>query len=182
MKRFLVVSLLLTLAACTAPEPQARIRIAGGEKLVVALRSGRVEGAENKFVKPGIARFLLGPQAKNGLYDFGLIFTNGAVPTKIVVEDVADSKAVVLLTDEQPVLDQQQRWRKLSEPVDLSLDSMKWLHDIDDSFRVYRFSVNLKDGQKIVFHHAAVYPSFFKVGLMQAMEAQKAEAQKTEAK
>lgn len=170
IKFSLLLLSLLALTACVAPAPQARIKITGGEKVVVNLRDGTVEGSESKLVKVGIARLMMNVQNKNGIYDFGLIFSAGAVPTDIKIEDVTDEKSVVLMQDDKPVLDPQHRWRKTSDPVDVEIESMKWLHDIDDSFRVYRFVITFQDGQKLTLHHAAIYLAYFKIGFMEAMK------------
>lgn len=169
MKSRLIVLCLLVCAACTAPGPQARIRISGGEKVVVFLKSGKVEGSESKLVKVGIARLMVSPEKKNALYQFGLEFTEGALPASISVEDVSDAKPVLLVTDLKPEL-AKGRWAKVSDVVDIESESMKWLHDIDDSFRVYRFNVTLQNGQKITLLNAAMYLSYFKVGMMQVLK------------
>lgn len=165
--------LALVLPACVAPAPQARIRISSGERLVVNLRDGTVEGSHSKLVKVLGARFMLSPQTKNGIYDIAVAFAPGAVPASIRVEDVTDEKPALILQDDAPQLFENKAWRKTSDPVDLDGESMKWMHDIDDSFRVYAFHITLKDGQKILLHQAAIYLGFFKQGMMQVIRPDK---------
>ena len=171
MSRLLVLCL-LTLTACVAPAPQARIRISTGERLVVNLRDGRVEGSGSKLVNFSVARFMVNAQNKNGIYDLGLHFTEEVELASIRVEDVTDDKSVLLMLDEAPVLSKGV-WHKTTEPVDFNAESMKWVHDIDDSFRVYAFYITLKDGQKITLHQAAVYLGFIKGGMMQVLSPDK---------
>lgn len=172
MKSCLLVLSLLALTACVAPGPQARIKISTGERVVVGLRDGRVEGHQSDLVKVLAARFMLSAQNKNGMYDLGLLFADGATPASILVEDVTDEKSCIILRDERPVLNQR-IWHKPSDPVDLASESMKWMHDIDDSFRVYAFHITLQDGRKIKLLQASIYLGFFKSAMMQAINPDK---------
>lgn len=171
--RLTVVLCLLALTACVSPAPQARIRISTGERLVVNLRDGTVEGSHSKFAKVLGARFMINAQTKNGLYDIAVAFAPGVQPASIRVEDVTDEKAVLLIQDDAPQLFENNAWRKASPPVDFESDSMKWIHHIDDSFRVYSFDITLKDGQKIVLRQASIYLGFFKQGMMQTINPDK---------
>lgn len=172
MKSRLLVLCLLALTACVAPGPQARIKISTGERVVVGLRDGKVEGFQSDLVKVLAARFMLSAQTKNGLYDLGLLFADGAVPANILVEDVSDEKPIFILRDDKPVLNQR-IWHKTGDAVDLASESMKWMHDIDDSFRVYAFHITLQDGRKIELLQAAIYLGFFKSAMMQAINPDK---------
>ncbi|MFT3869962.1 MAG: hypothetical protein QM715_16045 [Nibricoccus sp.] len=172
MKSRLLVLAVLALTACMAPGPQARIKISTGERVVVGLRDGRVEGFQSDVVKVLAARLMLNAQNKNGVYDLGLLFVDGAQPASILVEDVSDEKPVLVLRDDKPVLNQR-IWHKTSEPVDLMSDSMKWMHDIDDSFRVYDFHITLQDGRKIRVLQASIYLGFFKSAMMQTINPDK---------
>lgn len=169
MKSRLLLLCLLALTACTSPGPQARIRISGGEKVLVFLKTGKVEGWENDRVKVGVARLMVNPEKKNCVYQLGLEFAPGALPASISVEDVSDEKPVLILADEKPEV-ANLRWIKVSDVVDIDAESLKWMHDIDDSFRIYRFNVTMKDGQKITLLNAAIYLNYFKAGLMQALK------------
>jgi hypothetical protein len=169
MKSRLILLCLLVLTACVAPGPQVRIRISGGEKVLVFLKTGKVEGSESNLVKIGIARLMVSAEKKNCVHHFGLEFAPGVIPTHISVEDVADEKPILLMTEDKPELTSG-RWSKVSEPIDIDGESLKWLHDIDDSFRIYRFNITLQDGQKITLLSAAIYISYFKAGLMQVLK------------
>jgi hypothetical protein len=164
----LLVLCLLALAACVAPAPQVRVKIAGGERIVVSMRDGTVEGSQSKFVKVDAARLVTNSKEKKAFYAMGLYFTQGAVPAVICVEDVSDEKPVLLLKDEKPVLTKN-FWRQITPQLDIAAESMKWMHDIDDSFRVYRFSITLLDGQKINIFHATIYGGMVKAGMMKVL-------------
>ncbi|MFT3783908.1 MAG: hypothetical protein QM790_18000 [Nibricoccus sp.] len=175
MKLLSVVLVLLACSGCVAPEPQARIRIAGGERVVVNLRGGKVEGSQSKFAQVLGARLMVNAEKHETVYQFGLAFEPGSEPTKIVVEDVTEDHAEVLFKDDKPQL-KDSRWITTTAPVDINSPSLKWLHDIDDSFRVYRFSITLRDGQQISLLNAAIYLGFFKTGLMQTIKPPEAPA------
>lgn len=172
MKFLPLVLFVLALTACVAPAPQARIRISTGERVVVNLRDGSVEGGQSKLVKVLASRFMVSAKAKNGIYELGLMFSPGAEPASIRVEDVTDEKTHLLLQDDSPTTEKG-LWHKITDPVDLNATSMKWMHDIDDSFRVYAFHITLKDGQKITLRQASIYLGFFKTGMMQILAPDK---------
>jgi hypothetical protein len=73
-----------------------------------------------------------------------------------------------MVQDPQPVL-ANRVWHFVCKPIGPDDASMKWIHDIDDSFRVYLVSVTLKDGQVISIYHAGLYPGFLKAHLLREL-------------
>ena len=151
-----LVCCLLTFTACVGPAPQARIRISTGERVLVNLVDGTVEGYQSKDAKVIMARLIVSPKLKQGIYDAGLALSEGREVASVRLEDVTDMKAVVLLEDNAPTM-QGKFWRKSSEPVDFEAESMKRMHEIDESFRVYAFHITFKDGHKVTLLHTTVY-------------------------
>jgi hypothetical protein len=181
-KKLLSVVCLLVLVGCATEAPTVRLTIAGGQKLIVSMKDGRVEGEQSKYMQVGMARFLYNLDKKQGSYTFVVLF-DGSVPASVTIEDVSDSKAVIMVQDQQPVL-KEQVWHHECPSIGINDPSVAWMHDIDDSFRVYRFTVVLRDGQKVVLHYASTYPGYVKTNLIGAIEAEakKAAGNKAEGK
>jgi len=169
-QKFLSVVCLLALASCASPGPSARVTLADGRKLIVNLQDGRIAGEESKHMSVQTARFMYNVQQKQGKYVFVLYFPDGSVPTSIKIEDITGSKPEIMVQDQKPVL-KDRIWFTGCPSLSLDDPSLKWMHDIDDSFRIYRFTVVLQDGTEIVLHQASVYPGFAKAGLISASEA-----------
>jgi len=168
--KLLSVLVFLGLVGCVSPGPEVRVTLADGRKLIVSMKDGRVVGEENKYVKVGMARFMYNMQQKNGAYVFTLGFTVSSIPASVKIEDVSDLKSTLMVQDLKPEL-KAQLWHNACPPISLDDPSMKWMHDIDDSFRIYRITVVLKDGTEVILHHAAIYPSYAKIGLITAFKA-----------
>lgn len=166
--KILIVLCVLGLAGCTSPGPSARITVAGGQKVIVSMSTGKVEGSDNEYFKVGSAAFLTNKTQKQGTYVFSMLFNEGAVPQSIKIEDVSESKAQLIVDDMKPVL-ANRTWHFICKPIGADDASMKWIHDIDDSFRVYLFSVTLTNGRVISIYHAVLYPSFLKAHLLREL-------------
>jgi len=160
----LIVLCVLGLVGCTSAGPSARVTVAGGQKVTVSMATGRVEGSENQYFKVETATFLTNKVKKQGTYVFRIAFFGDAVPESIKIEDVSENKALLMVQDTKPAMVGRE-WHYVCEPVGLDDVSAKWIHDIDDSFRIYLFTVTLKDGQVIPVYHAALYPGFLKIHL-----------------
>ncbi len=168
--KLLSVLFFLVLVGCVSPGLEVRVTLADGRKLVVAVKDGRVVGEDNKYVRVRTARFMYNTQQKNGAYVFTLGFSPGSIPASVKIEDVSDAKAGLMVHDTKPEL-KDQFWHYASPPIGLDDPSMKWMHDIDDSFRIYRINVVLKDGTEVTLHHAGIYPSYVKMSLISAFES-----------
>jgi hypothetical protein len=170
-KKLLSVVCLLALVGCASQGPTVRVTIAGGRKLVVSMKDGRIEGEEHNNVKVATARYMYNMEKKQGGYVFALVFSDGLVPASLTVEDVSDLKVETLVQEQPPVL-KEQAWFHACPFIGINDPSMRWMHDIDDSFRIYRFTAVLQDGRKIIFHYASVYPGYAKASLIGAIEAE----------
>lgn len=148
-------------AGCAAQAPAVKLRIAGGEKIMVDLGRGGVIEGESKEVKVGVAGFMTNTQAKKGFYVFGLELKTMPALISMKVEDVTDDNVVLLVDDRSPKL-AGRIWRWATPLQSPDEKTLRWIQEIDDSFRVYRFTIALSDGRQLVLHHAAFYPAFAK--------------------
>jgi hypothetical protein len=160
--KILIALLVIGLAGCASQAPSVKLRIAGGEKITVDLGRGGVVGGENKDVKIEAAGIVPNATSKQVVFFFGVVFKTGGVPKSVKVEDVTEDAAVPMIEDSHPKL-AGKAWRWSSPPVSPDNISLRWIHEIDESFRVYRFTIVLSDDRQIVVHHAVFYPAFVKM-------------------
>jgi hypothetical protein len=161
LAKFLLVSLLVGFAGCASQMPLVKLRISGGERIMVEFPKGTVKGEENDDVMVDAAVFLVKPQFKKGNHCISVEFGKNATPQSVKVEDMTGDQAQLLIDDKNPKLTGR-AWRCVCASLGPDDPSLQWLHDIDDSFCVYRITVVLTDGRQIVQHHAIVYPAYRK--------------------
>ena len=89
----------------------------------------------------------------------------------IRVEDVSDRQAVLLVNDTQPAA-KEGAWLWVGPPLSADAPSLQWLHEIDDSFRVYMFKIVLEDGREISLCRAIYYSNFLKANVLKQLEAE----------
>ena len=160
-----LLCLLFSLAACaSSSSPKVRVRISGGERITIDLKNGDIVGAESKEIKVRMGGLVTNAKDKQACYVFILEFKVGDVPQSIKIEDVTDEVAQVFVEDHEPKLDAR-IWNWKSAPLDGDAKSLQWVREIDDSFRVCRFTVVLKDGRKLSQYQSAYYPAFVKARL-----------------
>jgi len=129
--------------------------ITGGEKIRVPLgHSGPVLAREGDLqVKQ--AAFTMNP-ANQFVYTFEL----SAPPTRgfqsVRVEDVSDEKSFLLVDETKPSL-VNGRWRHLAAPLGPDAACLRWIFHVDNSLRVYRFTVVEDDGKTVVLYQGSTY-------------------------
>jgi predicted GH43/DUF377 family glycosyl hydrolase len=159
-KLFLAL-LLVGLSGCASQTPSVRLLTSGGEKITVDLSRKGAVGPENKDLNVLGAAFLASPQQKKGIYAFALQLKSDVVLRGVKVEDVTETKARLMVDDTSPKVTGR-KWTWSSPPVAPDDSSLAWVQNIDESFRVYRFTIVLADGRQIVMHHTGYYPPFVK--------------------
>lgn len=160
--------IMLGLAGCASPGIQVRLLVSSGEKILVNMPQGTVVGNDVKEVKIKAASFLTNPEKKQGIYAFGFNLMANAALKSVKVEDVTDSKAVTMVEDNDPKL-QGVAWTYTSPPFSPDDKSLGWLHEIDESLRVYCFWITLSDGRQLKVYHVVYYAPFMKAGMRHAL-------------
>jgi len=155
---------LVGLSGCVSQGPSVRLLTSGGEKITVDLSRKGAVGPENKDVEVIAATFLANSQMKKGIYAFALLLKSDAVLRSVKVEDVTEAKARLMVEVSSPKVEGR-KWTWSSPPAAPDEIDLAWLQNIDESFRVYRFTIGLADGRQIIMHHAGYYPSYVKAHL-----------------
>jgi hypothetical protein len=93
---------------------------------------------------------------------FEAVFHGGAKPTSIVITDVTEAPILTVYGDYSPKLLENNHWRGATEPLNPSNALLKFLTNIDNSIRLYRFTVKLTDGTTHVLNVPMLVPGFYK--------------------
>jgi hypothetical protein len=101
-------------------------------------------------------------------YYFEFADSSGATPRSVRVEDVTDEKPMTIITDEHPKLIDNQ-WIGHSEQLDAASPLLGWVRYLDDSMRVYRFTIVRPDGTELVLHQAWSVPAWFKAAMRKTL-------------
>jgi hypothetical protein len=163
-RRIGLVVLLLPLAACSVPMTSSNtylVPIANGETMEISIKNGGLVLAEQDGIH--ILQVALNPSSnkKDVVYTFEFSAKNGLVPTHVLIEDLTETPIKVVADDPAPKL-KDGHW-KLDTPVlDPKDPTFEWLVQLDDTIRVYRFTITLADGRQVVLRQPQMFPVFMK--------------------
>jgi hypothetical protein len=93
---------------------------------------------------------------------------NGAKPVAVAVDDVTDMPILSIITDNAPVLTKDNVWNNVSLPHHPVDEYAKWMLTLENSIRVYRFTVKMADGTT----HVLWYPIFVPTNMKSFMRGQ----------
>ena len=91
-------------------------------------------------------------KAKTLAFTFVVQFQAGSVPARISIEDVTEAPILPIFEDKDPKLVKNNMWGAVSSPVNPHDEHVNWLLTLDNTVRVYRFTVTLKDGSTHVVY------------------------------
>jgi hypothetical protein len=93
---------------------------------------------------------------------FEAVFHGGTKPTSIVITDVTEAPILQVFGDYSPKLAANSHWTGATEPLNPTNNLLKFLTNIDNSIRIYRFTVKLTDGTTHVLNVPILVPGFYK--------------------
>jgi len=113
-----------------------------------------------------VKNFRFTPLAMEGgkglAFGFELEFRQGARPVAISVEDVSDLPILGVYSDNAPAFAKKDIWRAISPPHSAADPLVGWLMTLDNTVKVYRFTVKLSDGTTHVLRYPIVAPAQMK--------------------
>jgi hypothetical protein len=149
-------------AAAMMAKPQ-EFTILGSEKIMAETERGMPLPAEKDGIKISVAAFMVGDGKL--IFTFGLTSANEL--TSVVVEDVTESKASVLVEDNAPTL-KNGYWKGNAIPLPLSKSGVPWVFTRGDTTKVFRVTaVPKSESRKLVLYQPAVYSGGTKQKLQQ---------------
>ncbi len=142
-----------------------------GERLSFPLEKGQPKWESKDGIAIWSAALLPAgdPAKKEVFYGFAFTDESGVAPTKVRIEDVSDEKPIVVLEDNEPKLDAQNRWRSEPRMLKAGDPEIAWASYLGDTFRVFRFVVTKADGREIVLHQAMSVPAWMKASMRKAL-------------
>lgn len=162
--------LAVALGGCNmAPTVDMQVTVLGHEKYEVAFGNRGIVRTEDSHVRIDIAGLVLDPDSKKACAAAEILFKD-IKPKTILMEDITDEEPTRLIYDDNPkVWGQTHVWKQTSSYKDLSDDRFAWLKVIDNSVRVYRFTITTEDGQTLEYRQATMYASFVKESIRKGM-------------
>ena len=150
-------------AGCASKEFSYNTKVAGGETMRFTIVAGRPEPAEEDGIKIMEAGLRPDPDGKNVIYGFQFSDSSANRALQSVrVEDVSEDTPTLLLEDLQPKL-VAKHWASTTRTFEADDPALRWLFYVNDSVRVYRFTITMADGRKVVLHQAAMVPGWLKM-------------------
>jgi len=92
-----------------------------------------------------------------------LEFKEGFKPVAITVDDVSDTPILSVYSDNAPILSKANVWSGMSPAHHPTEDLVKWILTLDNTVKVYRFTVKLSDGTTHVLRYPVFAPAQMKV-------------------
>ena len=163
-RRLGLVLLFLPLAGCAVPMTSSNtymVPIANGESMEISIKNGGLVLAEADGIH--ILQVALNPSSdkKQIVYTFEFSAKSGLVPTHILIEDMTEAPVRTVAEDAAPKL-KDGHWKVDTPVLDPKDPAFEWLVQLDDTIRVYRFTITLADGRQIVLKQPQMFPVFMK--------------------
>jgi hypothetical protein len=109
-------------------------------------------------------------KAKTLAFSFLIQFAPGAEPAKILVEDDTEEPILRVFESDNPKIVKNNLWAGLSRPFSPSDEHVNWVLNLDNSVRVYRVTVTLKDGTTHVLLKPVLIPATMKNFMQKRLE------------
>ncbi|MEO7599016.1 MAG: hypothetical protein ABIV50_08795 [Opitutus sp.] len=143
---------------------------ASGERIQIPLKGGSPERAKKGNLTVMHAALIPSPtrDKKELLYLFGLQDSSAVPPSEIRVEDVTEDHAILMVEEKNPKFSKN-LWSSTSKLFSGTDPEMNWVSHLDNSMRVFRFTVTGADGTKTVLNQGWMVPGWAKVPMRTAL-------------
>jgi hypothetical protein len=168
IRRLILGCCLGALLGCAASRLTVKLPISGGEYVPIQFSRGAALHAENDDLRVVDAVFMVDAASKRALYFAGIIVKDGRPPRSVKVEDVTDDQPVTFVEDDHPRLADKE-WKCTSDPFVPDQNTAAWLSQIEDTIRMYRFTVVTADGRTEVLYEAHGYTAVVKTAMRQQL-------------
>jgi len=139
------------------------VTTADGVQIEVPLTLARLDISDGAI---SVKNFAFTPWAmgnEKGLaFGFQLEFKAGSKPVAITVDDVSDTPILSVYSDNAPILSKKSVWSGMSPAHHPTEDLVRWILTLDNSVKVYRFTVKLADGTTHVLRYPVFAPAQMK--------------------
>lgn len=152
------------LAGCATGDISMLVPIAGGTKVQVPFSHGAPVPTEADGVRIESTRAVLDPTKKSLVYTFEFSDAQKRAVRSVKVEDVSDDAISVLVDDASPEIDKG-RWLRVSRSLGPDDECLTWIFNLENTVRIFRFTIVFTDGRTAVLNQGAMYPNPLKAAI-----------------
>ena len=160
------------LGACQMqPSVSVRIQAADGQTLDVPLSSAPEPVTDGVVTVKNLqfAPWDMGKDKPKAItFTFVVGFAEGSEPASILVEDFTEQPVITIFDDPKAHTVKDHLWGAVTRPYDPHDEHVKWILNLDNNVRVYRFTVKLRDGTT----HVLLKPIFVPAQMKEFMRTQ----------
>ncbi len=158
------IALGASLAGCVVPMTSSntyQVPLANGEKMEMSVVNGGIGKVSGDGIR--VVQNELNPMAdkKHVAYVFEIAVKEGLVPRHVTIEDMTEDPVRVIVDDPAPKV-VAGHWKFTTAALDPKQPGTEWIIQLDDTIRVFRFTVTLADGSQVVLKQPAMYPIVLK--------------------
>ncbi len=155
-----ILSTLLAASGCQLqPSVSAKVTTADGEMIEVPLESGNAPVTDGIITVKNFqfAPWDMGPNKPKAItFTFVIGFKDGYEPASVLLEDFTEQPILQVFSDPKTHPTKNHLWGAVSTPYAPQDPHINWMLDLDNSIRLYRFTVKLRDGTT----HVLLKPMF----------------------
>lgn len=163
----ILAALLCAFAGCASPEALGKFKISGGREVTFSFGPKGAEPGRANGYEVRVATLLPAAEAKEIFYQFALTAPAGANVKRVQVEDVSEEAAAFPLVDDPAPALTGDRWQANSANIAADNPNLAWVYTIQNSMRIYRFTVTDAAGNRTEMLHVVSYPDFIKAVVRQ---------------
>jgi hypothetical protein len=161
----LLALLALGVAGCATGDVAMLVTIASGEKVRVPMGRKGVEPTSADGVEIQPVRFDLDKEKFHLIYSFGFSDAKHRALRSVRVQDVTDAGLAPLVEQADATVEANGRWSAKGRSLSMSDPALKWLLSIENSARVFQFTIVFQDGHTLVLNQGAFFPNFVKAAV-----------------
>jgi hypothetical protein len=105
---------------------------------------------------------LLPDKSKGMVMTFEAVFKEGVKPVSIIVEDITEAPILPVLNETKPKLTKDAHWVGVTTAKHADDVTFEWMLNLDNSVRVYRFTIDATDGKVHVLRVPVFVPGQMK--------------------
>lgn len=156
---------LMAVAGCATGDVAMLVTVASGEKVRVPIGRGGVAPTREDGIEIKPVRFDLDKEKIHLIYSFGFSDARRRGLRSVKVQDVTEAGLPPLVDDAQAALAADGTWSAKGRPISTSDAALKWILSIENTARVFQFTIVFEDGRSLVLNQGAFFPNFVKAAI-----------------
>jgi len=157
----LLVVLIFLNSGCTTGTYSVNVPISGGKMHQIQLGSQGPVHSEDNYIAIEKAIIQIQQTKKIGNFNFAFIVKGLATPLSVKIDDVSDDEPYEVFS-QSPVNLSGNKWEAKGIDITQTYEGIKWIYEIENSLRVYRFTIALSNGTTSEIYEGVSYPAQIK--------------------